>query len=274
MSIHTLGFIGAGNMAGAIIKGLISSGFDTERLHICARTEATLAPFRDLGCHVTLDANDIIHNCDAVVLAVKPQMLKSVLEPLAATAKVKKPLFISVAAAIAAPSIDAWLGGEQTIIRSMPNTPTKVQEGATGLFANEKVTDEHKAFAETLFNGIGSFCWVNDETLIHSVTAAAGSAPAYFFRFAEAMSKTAENQGLSPEQARLLISQTMMGAAKMIMQEADTSVGQLCLNVCSPNGTTERAIQSFNHDDIDQMVANAMKACFDRSVELSKLLAD
>lgn len=274
MIINTLGFIGAGNMAGAIINGLISSGFDTGRLHICARTEATLAPFRDLGCHVTTDTAEIVKQCDAVVLAVKPQMLKAVLEPLASIAQEQRPLFISVVAAIEATTINAWLGGGQIIIRSMPNTPTKVQEGATGLFANEQVNDEQKAFAETVFKGIGSYCWVEDEALIHSVTAAAGSAPAYFFRFAEAMSKTAEKQGLSPEQARLLISQTMLGAAKMIMQETDTSVSQLCLNVCSPNGTTERAIQSFNHDNIDQMVENAMKACFDRSVELSELLAD
>jgi pyrroline-5-carboxylate reductase len=155
----------------------------------------------------------------------------------------------------------------------MPNTPALVQAGATGLFANSKVTDAQKDFAQGLFAGIGQYRWVDPEALIHSVTAAAGSAPAYFFRFAQAMSKTAQAQGLTTEQARVLIGQTMLGAAKMIL-ETNEPLDQMCQKVCSPKGTTERAILSFEADDIDLMVEKAMTACFDRSQELAELLAD
>lgn len=269
----SLGFLGAGNMAGAIINGLINAGFDATSLRVCDLDDQKLSGFAERGCQTTKDAAELFSECDAVLLAVKPQVLKQVLQPLADVAKANKPLLLSVVAAIPATSIDNWLGGGQAIIRTMPNTPALVQAGATGLFANALVTDEHRKFAESIFAGIGQFSWVNEETLLHSVTAAAGSAPAYFFRFAEAMNKAALEQGLTDEQARTLIGQTMLGAAKMIM-ETDESIEQMRINVCSPNGTTERAIQSFDQSQIDTVVKKAMAACFDRSVELSEQLAD
>jgi pyrroline-5-carboxylate reductase len=268
-----LGFIGAGNMAGAIISGLIDSGFDSKRLMICDLDEAKLEPFAQKGCLTTQSADEVFIKADAVLLAVKPQVLKAVISPLASTAQEHRPLILSVVAAIPEASINQWLGGDLAIIRTMPNTPALVQEGATGLYANSTVTTEHKLFAESVFAGIGQFTWVDTEDMLHSVTAAAGSAPAYFFRFAEAMAKTATDQGLSEQQARILIGQTMLGAAKMIT-ETDESLGQMCKNVCSPHGTTERAIMCFEADNIDDIVKNAMNACFDRSIELSEQLAD
>jgi len=273
VSINKLGFIGAGNMAGAIINGLLSSGFKASDLVVCDLNESQLATFAEKGCTVTTKANLVIESSDAVVLAVKPQVLKDVVSPLADTIQKYQPLILSVVAAIPESSINSWIGGNVAIIRTMPNTPALVQAGATGLFANKLTNDEHKNFAQTVFAGIGSYIWVDSEDLLHSVTAAAGSAPAYFFRFAEAMNKTAVEQGLSEAQARTLIGQTMLGAAKMVM-ETDQSISQMRINVCSPNGTTERAIMSFDESDIDAMVARAMKACFDRSIELSELLAD
>lgn len=260
-------------MAGAIIHGLLNGGFKAENLNICDLNEAQLAPFAALGCSVTKDAHSIIKNSDAVLLAVKPQVLKNVIEPLASTAQKHQPLILSIVAAIPETSINRWLGGQLAIIRTMPNTPALLQAGATGLFANAHTNSEHKAFAESVFSAIGQFTWVDNEDLLHAVTAASGSAPAYFFRFAEAMMKTALNQGLNQEQARILIGQTMLGAAKMIA-ETDESIGQMRINVCSPNGTTERAINSFNDNNIDAVVEQAMAACFDRSIELSDLLAD
>lgn len=271
--MKTLGFIGAGNMAGAIINGLISSGFDAKRLMICDLDDAKLSDFANKGCQTTLSAETLMTEADAVLLAVKPQVLKTVIAPLANIAQQKQPLILSVVAAISEASINQWLGGNLAIVRTMPNTPALLQAGATGLFANEKVSQTNKDFAESIFKGIGEFIWVNDENLLHSVTAAAGSAPAYFFRFAESMTKAALKQGLDEQQARTLIGQTMLGAAKMVM-ETDESIGQMRQNVCSPNGTTERAIMSFDANNIDELVEQAMQACFDRSVELSEQLAD
>jgi pyrroline-5-carboxylate reductase len=270
---QTLGFLGAGNMAGAIIQGLLDSGFTANDLLICDLSEDKLAVFADQGCRITTDTQALFSQSDAVLLAVKPQVLKEVLSPLAEVTQANKPLVLSVVAAIPATSIDAWLGGDLAIIRTMPNTPALVQAGATGLYANDQVDEAQREFAESIFSGIGSFRWVADEHLLHSVTAAAGSAPAYFFQFAESMQMAALEHGLNADQARTLIGQTMLGAAKMIL-ETDTPIETMRKNVCSPNGTTERAIHSFQADDIDAIVKRAMDACFDRSIELSDLLSD
>lgn len=272
MAIHSLGFIGAGNMAGAIINGLLDSGLAADRLYICDPNAEKREVFAARGCHAFANAEEMVNHVDALVLAVKPQLLKEVCAPLKDAVQTRKPLIISVVAAIPSEAIDSWLGSHLAIVRTMPNTPALVGAGATGLFANELVTDDNKRYVEHLFKSVGSAEWIDDEYAIHAVTAAAGSAPAYFFRFAEAMAKQAEVQGLPATTARKLIGQTMLGAAKMIM-ETDVEIAQMRQNVCSPNGTTERAIISFNGDDIDAIVARAMQACFDRSVELSNQLA-
>lgn len=273
MSITKLGFIGGGNMANAIIGGLIDSGFAPGDIMVCDLNDTQLARFASAGSKTTREAADVLEWADAVVLAVKPQVLKAVLEPLAGKVQQHQPLIISIVAAIPSTSIDNWLGGGNSIVRTMPNTPALVKTGATGLFANERATQPQKAFTEQIFAAIGQAVWVSDERLLHSVTAAAGSAPAYFFRFAEAMTKAALEQGLTEQQARELIGQTMLGAAKMIM-ETDESVTQMCKNVCSPNGTTERAVASFESNNIDSIVGQAMTACYQRSIELSEQLAD
>ncbi|TCS38132.1 pyrroline-5-carboxylate reductase [Reinekea marinisedimentorum] len=273
MSIQKLGFIGGGNMANAIIGGLIESGFAASDIMVCDLNEAQLTRFANAGSKTTTQAVDVMQWADAVVLAVKPQVLKAVVTPLAEYAQQHRPLVISIVAAIPSTSIDQWLGGNNPIIRTMPNTPALVKAGATGLFANERTSEAQQQFAEQLFSAIGQAVWVSDENLLHSVTAAAGSAPAYFFRFAEAMTKAAMTQNLSEQQARELIGQTMLGAAKMIM-ETDESIEQMCKNVCSPNGTTERAVASFESNHIDSIVGQAMTACYERSIELSEQLAD
>jgi pyrroline-5-carboxylate reductase len=240
---------------------------------VCDLNETQLSRYDQAGCKTTTQATDIIQWADAVVLAVKPQVLKGVLQPLASIAQQHNPLFISIVAAIPSTSIDRWLGGHCTIIRTMPNTPALVKAGATGLFATHCVTDDQKQLAEQIFTSIGQAVWVEDEAMLHSVTAVAGSAPAYFFRFAEAMTKAAIGQNLTEQQARKLIGQTMLGAAKMMM-ETDESITQMCKNVCSPNGTTERAVNSFENNDIDSIVGQAMTACYERSIELSEQLSD
>lgn len=272
MTLNTIGFLGAGNMAGAIIKGMLASGFEAKRIWVFDRNQDKRDRWAALGLSIASDANTLVAESSALVLSVKPQGLKDSCKSIAQAVAEHKPLIMSVVAAIPADSITQWLGTALPVIRVMPNTPSLVQAGASGLYANSLCLPEHKDFAQSVFSAVGSVSWVEDEDLIHSVTAAAGSAPAYFFRFAEAMSKTALEQGLTEQQARTLIGQTMLGAAKMIL-ETNEDIGQMRQNVCSPNGTTERAIFSFNDDRIDTIVNNAMKACFDRSVELTDLLS-
>jgi len=269
----TIGFIGAGNMAGAIIDGMLASGFPADRIWICDRNEDKRLAFDHKGLHATTDNATLIRACDIVVLAVKPQVLKSVIEPLASEFQARKPLVVSVAAGVTAESIDRWIGDGFAIVRTMPNTPALVMTGSTGLYANAKVGEGEMTAVENIFSGIGTAVWVDREDDLHAVTAASGSAPAYFFRFMEAMQKAAESQGLDAATASALIAQTALGAAKMV-QETGESPAELRRKVCSPKGTTEQAIMSFERDDIDAVVARAMEACHHRSIELSKALAD
>lgn len=268
MTITTLGFIGAGNMAGAIIKGLLSSDFNANQLLICDSNPDQLTPYSELGCQVTESAEFVMRHSDAVVLAIKPQVMKDVLTPLQDAAQTTQPLIISVAAGIGCKSIDRWLGGNLAIIRCMPNTPALLQLGAAGLFANEHATSSQKDYVETMLRTIGIAHWVENEELMHAVTAVSGSGPAYFFGFAEAMLESAKQQGLDEAIAADLIAQTMAGAAKMIQQKSH-SPAQLRQQVTSPKGTTEKAMQSFSANKLDEIVHAAMEACYARSVALS-----
>ena len=166
--MNTLGFIGAGNMAGAIINGLLATGFDAQKLLVCDLDDDKLRVFREQGCQTTTQASEVFSQASAVMLAVKPQVLKPVISPLADIAQQHRPLIMSVVAAIPEASINRWLGGGLAIIRTMPNTPALVLSGATGLFANTLVDDTQKAFAESIFSGIGEFSWVDNEELLHS----------------------------------------------------------------------------------------------------------
>lgn len=268
-----IGFIGAGNMAGAIIDGMLASGYPADRIWVCDRDAPKRDAFAAKGLNATDDNGRLIDVCEAVVLAVKPQVLKQVLEPLRAAFQARKPLLVSVAAGVTVESIDRWLGGGAAVIRTMPNTPALVMTGATGLYANEAVDASERTAIEAIFSAIGVAVWVPDEDALHSVTATSGSAPAYFFRFMEAMQKAAEDAGLDADTAQKLIVQTAMGAARMVEQTGE-SPAQLRQKVTSPKGTTEQAILSFERDDIDAVVARAMQACMDRSRVLSQELAE
>lgn len=271
MQHPTIGFIGGGNMATAIIQGMLASGYPAERIRVCDPNADQLSSLAERGVHTTDQAATLLPDCEVITLAVKPQILKSVIEPLAAQAQQHKPLIVSVAAGVSAESIDRWLGGDMAIIRTMPNTPALVQTGATGLFANDRVSDSMRDSIDAMFQAIGVTVWVDQEADLHAVTAAGGSAPAYFFRFMEAMSKAAQNQGLSEDQARQLIVQTCMGAAKMVQQTGEHPA-ELKRRVMSPRGTTEQAILRFDEGGLDALVQDAMDACVTRSIELSKEL--
>lgn len=271
MSKPKLAFIGAGNMAKSIIGGLIAEGYPAGQITASGpRAEALEKLGNDLRIAVTTDNTQAVAAAEVVILAVKPQILKNVAQELRMVLT-HKPLIISVAAGITTASIDKWLGLDRAIVRSMPNTPSMVQEGATGLYANACTTEAQRALAAEIMGAVGLVQWLEDEALINAVTAVSGSGPAYFFLVMEAMIDAGVELGLSRECASELTVQTALGAA-LLAKKGNVDVMELRRRVTSPNGTTEQAIKSFENDQIRAMFSRAMRACADRSMVLSQQL--
>ncbi len=272
MTQPTIAFIGSGNMAAALIGGLISDGTPVERILATdpdpARRE-TLAT--QSGIHTLEDNAEAVTRAEVVVLAVKPQILGEVARELAEPIQQHRPLVISIAAGIRSDTLQRWLGGEVALVRSMPNTPAMLQTGATALFATPAVNATQREQAESVMRAVGLVQWVDDESLMDAVTALSGSGPAYFFLFMEAMEHAAERLGLPADTARLLTLQTALGAARMAIESSEDPA-ELRRRVTSPGGTTEQAIERFEAEDLEGIVLRALTAARDRSVELSRLL--
>jgi pyrroline-5-carboxylate reductase len=269
----TIGFIGGGNMATSLIGGIVSQG-DTPADHIWVfepNAEKAKALCVEYGVNAAHDNSELIASSDIVVLAVKPQILQQAISSIAQNFSDAQPLIISVVAGISAASIEKWLGGDFSIIRVMPNTPALVGMGACGLYANARANQEHRKDADNLCNSIGISAWVDSEADIDSVTALSGSGPAYFMLFIQGLIEAAEAAGISPESAKRLAIQTAAGAAHLI-SSSDAPLQTLIDNVTSPNGTTEKALESFNNANLKGVVANAFEAARVRSEELAKEL--
>ena len=272
MNDTRIGFIGGGNMAGALLHGLIEDGTPPERLVVAepdAERRQRLA--ERFGIAVTADNAEVAAHADLVVLAVKPQVLEAVARTLAPHLEPRRPLCLSIAAGVRHGTLSQWLGGEVPRVRAMPNTPAMLRAGATGLYAPPEVSEAHRAAAEHVMRAVGLVIWVDDEALMDAVTAVSGSGPAYFFLFMEAMEAAARELGLDGDQARLLVRQTALGATRMAL-ESELDLPDLRLGVTSPGGTTERAIAAFEAGDLRGLVKRALTAARDRSLELSHQL--
>jgi pyrroline-5-carboxylate reductase len=270
----TISFIGAGNMASAIIGGMLDSGFKAANIWVSAPDDNHLQSIRkQFGVSVTTDNRYCAEQADMVVLAVKPQVMASVCSDIAPVVQNTRPLMVSIAAGLEASTLDEWLGGGLPLVRVMPNTPSLVGKGAAGLYANDQVKEKQKTMVESVFNSIGSALWVEDESLLHAVTALSGSGPAYFFLMLEALEEAATDAGIAGETARALAIQTMAGAAEMAGR-SEHDPGQLKRNVMSPGGTTEQAIQTFEEGGMRELVKKAYSAAYKRSGEMAKELAN
>ena len=268
-----IGFIGAGNMAYALIKGLINNGYGAENIKVSDLDESLLSSRNvELGIETFADNSSLVVACDVVVLAVKPQVMSSVCKGLNKAIEPSH-LFVSIAAGIRASDICRWLGDDYALVRTMPNTPALVQQGATGLFANDLVTESHKEIVVSVLSAIGDCFWVNEEKLIDAITAISGSGPAYFFLMMQSMTQAGIALGLDQETASALSVKTALGASVMAANSAENPK-QLRANVTSPNGTTQAAIESFQDQNFEGIVANATRAAFDRAHELSIQLGD
>ena len=210
-------------------------------------------------------------DADVIVLAVKPQVLAEVCRSTAPALQ-EGQLVLSIAAGVSSDSLRNWLGPAPDIVRAMPNTPALLGLGASGLFAAPDVSDTQRQRATAIMRAVGIVQWVDDEALLHTVTALSGSGPAYFFQFMEAMIASAQRMGLDEESARTLCAQTCLGAGHMLM-DSDVDAAELRRRVTSPGGTTERAVARFEQAELASIVAQAMDDCAARSEELARELA-
>lgn len=272
MNPHKLGFIGAGNMARSLAGGLLNNGWPADRLCLAdPDANQRRGVEQALGLKTFADNRALADASDILVLAVKPQALAEVATGLAAAVQKRKPLVISIAAGIRADDIDRWLGGNLAIVRAMPNTAALIGSGATGLYANARVSDKQRDEAESILRAVGVTVWVAEESLIDTVTAVSGSGPAYFFLVMEALEKAAIRHGLDPATARLLTLETAYGAAKMAL-EGGEEPAVLRRRVTSPGGTTERAVQKLQEGRIEPLFDEAVAAAIQRARELADLL--
>jgi pyrroline-5-carboxylate reductase len=253
-----IGFIGCGNMASAIISGMVKNNFDPSDIYISDINPETVKQ-RQKDFEVNANDNDwIAANCNLVFLAVKPQMASEV----CASLNIAENIVISIMAGVTTKKLQALLNTNK-IIRTMPNTPAMVGLGATGIYS----LIGNNPVVEQIFNGVGVCVWVENEEQIDTITALSGSGPAYFYLMFEAMMDSAVKMGLSEQDAKKLCLQTAMGSA--IMAKIG-NVAELRENVTSKGGTTEAALNSFTQDGFGEMVDKAMTMAKNRADELSK----
>ena len=264
-------FIGGGNMAQALIGGLLSRGLPTTRITVSDPVEQIRHVLEEKGIQTTADNLEAIKNADVVVLAVKPQVLATVLQPLKGLLSDK--LVISIIAGAEIQTISDLIGGSQRIVRVMPNTPALVQTGAHGIYASEAVGKQDRELTSQILAATGLTIWLDNEAQIDAVTAVSGSGPAYFFYLMESMIRAGKNLGLEEKVATALTLQTALGAAQMAITSSN-SPSELRKNVTSPNGTTQAALEVFDRAQISQNIQAALAAAQKRSQELAQELSD
>ena len=270
---RTLAFIGAGNMSRSIIAGLIQAGYPAGRIIAANPSRPKLDELADqFGIRITQNNAEAAREADVIVLAVKPQLMAAMLEALVAElGSLAGKLLISIAAGIKVERLQEMAGGHSRIIRTMPNTPSLLGLGMTGLYAPSGIEQADRDFAEQMMQAVGKTLWVAQESGINGVIAAAGSAPAYFFLFMQGIAEEAEAMGFTPEQARLLVQQTALGAAAMVEQNPELSLQVLREQVTSKGGTTAEAVKTFQEQGLKPLTSRAMQAAVTRAGEMETL---
>ncbi|AOW76168.1 pyrroline-5-carboxylate reductase [Colwellia sp. PAMC 20917] len=265
-----IAFIGAGNMNGAIISGLVNTGFAAQDIIVSNPSpEKRLALQEQLGIKETADNIVAANFADFIVLGVKPHFIAEVCQKISQEIDISNKCFISVAAGCTVAQMQKALAKPCGIIRTMPNTPSQIGLGVTGLYADENVNTQQKQVAEELMSSVGIIKWLATEDEIDNIIAVSGSAPAYFFLFMEAMEKQAIALGFSAKESRELVQQTALGAAQMVVNN-DIPISELRAKVTSKGGTTNAAINSFIDDGLDKIVTNAMNSALHRAKEMAQ----
>ena len=273
MQQKKLAFIGAGNMTRSIISGLIQSGYD--KANIIASNPSTPKLDKlseEFGIQVTQSNDEACQFADAIVLAVKPQMMGDMLGTLQENNDFAGKLFLSIAAGLPVSRLQEMLGGEYPVVRVMPNTPSLLGKGMSGMYADSTVSEADRQYVDDVMNSVGETVWVNEEAGINGVIAAAGSSPAYFFLFLQNMQEEAMNMGFDKEQSRLMVQQAMLGAAEMVCNNPDLELSELRAQVTSKGGTTAEAVNTFINEGLKDIVSKSMRAAVARADEMAKQL--
>ncbi len=267
-------FIGGGNMAQAILGGLLAQGVPARNFCVVEPLQETRDRISALGVTVDDRVNNYMLDCAAIILAVKPQMMREAITPLAS--RLKSQIVISIAAGVGIASIGHWLGDGATqyenIVRAMPNTPALIRAGITGLHATPAVDEGGRRAAESLLGAVGATVWFEDEAMLDAVTAVSGSGPAYVFYFIEALEQAALELGFNHHDARLFATQTFLGGARLAAGSEEPA-GTLRARVTSKRGTTEAAICTFDQLALKQGFIDGVRAACRRSRELGLELA-
>ncbi len=258
-------FIGGGNMATALIGGILNrSGIAAQVNVVEINPENRARLERDFDVRTFDTIAQGVAGSQVIVLAVKPQQLREVALQLAPL--LGDQLLISVAAGIRAVDMASWLG-KQSVVRAMPNTPALIQSGMTGLYAMPEVSEVQREQAQSILAAVGEILWLHDEGMMDAVTAISGSGPAYVFYLIEALQTAAVKLGFNAEEARRLSIGTFLGGSKLAAQ-SDEDVGVLRARVTSKNGTTERALMSLAENRVADHLVEAAMAAAARSREM------
>lgn len=259
-----IGFIGCGNMASAMIGGLIKTGYDAAHINVFDIDAAKTAAFGERGANVCADEPDVAKNSDVVVLAVKPQVMKPLLEKLAKANE--NAVYVSIAAGVSTASVKRFLGYDAKVVRVMPNTSLLMGLGATAVSHSAPVSDEEFEFVKGLFTS-GGIAEEVGEDMMNAVISVNGSSPAYVYYLAKAVVDGAVKQGIDRDSALRLFAKVLEGGAKMLTDSGLTPE-ELIDRVCSKGGTTIEAINVFDERGVEDAVVAGMEACTKRACEL------
>ena len=278
MSDHNeldIGFIGGGNMAQAIIRGLLKAGHTAGQISVmdpATDQRNTITGIND-SINVTGDSARLANRCELLVLAVKPQVMADVAVTLGKLNRPEQQTIVSVAAGITLESLQGWFSETASLVRVMPNQPALVSEGMSGLCATPNVDTAGRNAADYLMAATGKAVWFDDESLMDAVTAISGSGPAYFYLIMEILQDVACEFGFTEDIVRMLSTQTALGAATVATQGSD-DLATLRLQVTSPGGTTAAALAALEDGGIRDIFRKALNAARNRSIELGQLDKD
>ncbi|BBO75025.1 pyrroline-5-carboxylate reductase [Desulfosarcina widdelii] len=267
-----IGMVGTGNMGKALIDGLIASGTAKAGNIICSdASEQQLASVREkYGVETTTDNIAVVKAADIVIYAIKPQIMASVLKETADFLDMSK-LIISIAAGVPMAAIESLLNKELRLIRVMPNVAVAVKEGATAIAAGGKATEEDIQLALAIFDSVGKTIFLKENYLMDAITGLSGSGPAYIFMIVDALADAGVKMGLSRKDARVLASQTILGAAKLLL-ETKAHPGELKDSVTSPGGTAIAGLHTLEKGGLRTTLINAVEAATNRSKELGEAM--
>lgn len=271
-SPRKIAFIGAGNMTQSIVGGMVKSGYPSDNIYVSNPSPEKLEKLKTaLNVHTSQDNQVVADAADVIVLSVKPQLMADVCAALKQqVANLSDKLIVTIAAGIRIEKYRQYLGEDIRMIRVMPNTPSLVGKGMSGLVADDRVSEADKAFITEAFDGVGATLWVADEDELDILGAVAGSGPAYFFEFMASLQKAATALGFDRDKARQMVQQTALGAAEMAIA-SELELEDLRKQVTSKGGSTAKGIEVYQAADIDDISGQAVKAAVQRNQEMAKL---